>query len=51
MTEKSQSSAAEHTCSVCGITSNERILISAEKDGEQVCICVRCLPAIIHGAQ
>ena len=51
MPEQNQSSAAEHTCSVCGVTSEERILISAEKEGGQVWICVRCLPAIIHGAQ
>ncbi len=42
---------AEHTCSVCGVTSEERILINAEKEGGEVWVCVRCLPAIIHGAQ
>lgn len=51
MAEQNQPSTAEHTCSVCGVTSKERILISAEKDGEPVCICVRCMPTIIHGAQ
>jgi len=51
MTEQNQSSAAENSCSVCGVTSKERILVSAEKEGGQVWICVRCLPAIIHGAQ
>ena len=51
MVDKNQSSADEHTCSVCGVTNKERILISAEKDGEPVCICVRCLPSIIHSAQ
>ncbi len=51
MAEKNQSSEVKHTCSVCGVTSKERILISAEKDGKPVCICVRCMPTVIHNAQ
>jgi len=51
MTELIQPSTDKHTCIVCNVTSDERVLIGSEKEGEQVYICVRCLPTIIHGAQ
>ncbi|MFC2038247.1 hypothetical protein ACFLUG_00540 [Chloroflexota bacterium] len=41
----------QHVCSVCGVNSDERVLINAENKGEQTWVCVRCLPTFIHGAQ
>lgn len=50
MTGTFQPSNEQNVCLVCGVTSDERVLINGEKNGEQVCVCVRCLPAMIHGA-
>lgn len=53
MSESVQSTneSTQHVCSVCGVTSDERVLINGENKNEQTWICVRCLPSIIHGAQ
>jgi hypothetical protein len=36
-------------CFMCDNTSNEKVLVSIEKDGEADFVCVGCLPAVIHG--
>ncbi|MEK6528216.1 MAG: hypothetical protein AABZ36_04960 [Nitrospirota bacterium] len=40
----------DHKCLNCGASSNDRILFSCEYKGEELYVCVKCLPAIIHGA-
>ena len=36
-------------CFMCENTSEEKVLVNIEKDGEAKFVCVGCLPAIIHG--
>lgn len=36
-------------CLVCGTTSDEEILLQAERDGKPANVCVKCLPRLIHG--
>ena len=50
MAETTQPSSEEKSCVVCGIKSEERILLCGEYKGNDVCVCVRCLPQLIHGA-
>ena len=38
-----------HTCVNCGATSDDRVLLCGEQKGEEVYVCVRCLPVLIHG--
>ncbi|MCL5266456.1 MAG: hypothetical protein M1343_14900 [Chloroflexi bacterium] len=40
-----------HQCTRCGITSKDRVLLSAEFNGEERWVCVACLPYLIHGAE
>ena len=49
MTETEQPSSEEKSCTICGIKSEERILLCGEQQGKQVWVCVRCLPVLIHG--
>ncbi len=49
MADSAQPSGEGHKCAVCGIGSEERVLLSGEQKGEPVYVCVRCLPALIHG--
>ncbi|MFC2014849.1 hypothetical protein ACFLUP_02525 [Chloroflexota bacterium] len=51
MTETKQPSNGEKKCTLCGITSDEKVLISAEDKGKQVWVCVGCLPILIHGKE
>lgn len=36
-------------CLQCGATSDQNVLISCLKEGEQTWVCVSCLPILIHG--
>lgn len=36
-------------CLNCGATSNDRPLLQLEIKGSNDCVCVRCLPILIHG--
>ena len=49
MAETEQSSNEENSCTVCGVKSEERVLLCGEQQGNQVWVCVRCLPMLIHG--
>ncbi|MDI6784154.1 MAG: hypothetical protein QME64_08695 [bacterium] len=40
----------QHVCLVCGITSDQRVLLACEHNGKEDWVCVRCLPQLIHGA-
>jgi len=39
----------ESKCFICGATSDERVLLNSEHEGESKKVCVRCLPPLIHG--
>lgn len=47
--ETSQGSETR-TCVNCGADSSDRMILPAEYHGEEGWVCVRCLPAFIHGA-
>ena len=47
MTEQS---SQEQKCIECGATSDQKVLLSCVKDGEDTWVCVHCLPILIHGA-
>ncbi len=49
MTEATQPSNEEKSCTVCRIKSDERMLLCGEYQGKRVWVCVRCLPMLIHG--
>jgi len=49
MTEAAKPSSEEKKCKVCGVTSNERVLLTGEDKGQPMCVCVGCLPILIHG--
>ncbi len=49
MAETTQPSSTEKSCTVCGIKSEERILLCGDYQDKKVWVCVRCLPALIHG--
>ncbi|UCD57132.1 MAG: ferredoxin [Candidatus Hydrogenedentota bacterium] len=46
---KADSSVGSLGCFRCGNSENETVLMPCRKDGESLWICVRCLPALIHG--
>lgn len=50
MAETAQPASEEKKCTVCGIKSEERILLCGEYQGKKVWVCVGCLPRLIHGA-
>lgn len=39
----------EHRCLECGVTSEHRVLLACENQGQPDWVCVRCLPILIHG--
>lgn len=39
----------QNVCFMCGATSEDRVLLSCETQGESKYVCVRCLPPLIHG--
>lgn len=39
----------KRSCSVCTKDETERVLIHAIVDGKDGYVCVKCLPALIHG--
>ncbi len=49
MAETVQPSDEEKSCTVCGIKSEQRVLLSGEDKGKQMWVCVQCLPVLIHG--
>ncbi len=38
-------------CAECGATSDQKVLLSCVKEGDESWVCVHCLPMLIHGAQ
>ena len=49
MAEEEKANPAKE-CVVCKVTSESRVLLSAEYQSQPVWVCVRCLPQLIHGA-
>lgn len=47
--ENSPVSEVALTCFRCGTSERDSVLMPCRKDGESVWVCVRCLPALIHG--
>lgn len=41
----------DHKCLNCGIASNDVLLLSCEFKGENLYVCVKCLPVLIHGSR
>ena len=39
----------EHTCFLCGKTEHQGVLLPCRKGGEDLYVCTRCLPMLIHG--
>lgn len=39
----------KRSCKVCNKDEEQRILIHAIIDGKDEYVCVKCLPALIHG--
>lgn len=39
----------EQTCFTCGRGENDAVLIPCRTHGESTWVCVKCLPALIHG--
>lgn len=50
MSEAKQPSNEEKSCVICGIKSQERMLLCGEYQDKNVWVCVGCLPQLIHGA-
>ncbi len=40
----------EQKCIECGATSDQKVLLSCVREGEDAWVCVHCLPILIHGA-
>ncbi len=36
-------------CFLCGSSEDERVLLPCRRQGEELWVCVRCLPPLIHG--
>ena len=47
--EKRGSQIINETCSVCSNNENDAPLIPIRTKGKSAWVCVRCLPALIHG--
>jgi len=39
----------EQTCFLCGKTEHQGVLLPCRKGGEDLYVCTRCLPMLIHG--
>ena len=39
----------EQNCFHCGRSENDAVLFPCRKQGESTWVCVKCLPALIHG--
>lgn len=50
MAEEKQSPNDEKKCTVCQITSADRILLHGIEQNRDIWVCVGCLPVLIHGA-
>ena len=50
MTKERQHPSEEKSCTVCGIKSENRVLLRGEHQDKRVWVCVQCLPMLIHGA-
>ncbi|WP_301553544.1 hypothetical protein [Desulfuribacillus stibiiarsenatis] len=42
-------SEEKRSCTVCSKNEDERVLIKAVVEGKEGYVCVKCLPALIHG--
>lgn len=41
--------ASDISCERCGAGEHERVLMACRTEGRSTWVCVRCLPALIHG--
>lgn len=39
----------EFACFICKKTDNQGVLLLCRKEGEELWVCTRCLPILIHG--
>ncbi len=39
----------DHKCLNYGATSKDKVLFSCEYKGDDLYVCVKCLPVLIHG--
>lgn len=50
MSEKSEKLEKDKVfCFVCNKTEYQTVLLSCRKQGEDLWVCTRCLPMLIHG--
>ncbi len=40
----------EIKCFICGTDDKDRVYLPCIHEGKEKIVCVRCLPALIHGA-
>jgi hypothetical protein len=45
-----EGAAQAPACHQCGVSSDQRVLLPCMSQGKQGWVCVRCLPALIHGS-
>jgi hypothetical protein len=46
---ENNNSAACTVCKFCNNTENEKPIFTTRYKGEELCVCARCLPGLIHG--
>lgn len=39
----------ENSCFICNKTEHQAVLLACRKGGEDLHVCTRCLPMLIHG--
>ncbi|MEK7847636.1 MAG: hypothetical protein AAB270_01795 [Chloroflexota bacterium] len=47
---KPEGASQEPLCYLCGAHSDQRVLLPCVSGSAQQWVCVRCLPALIHGS-
>jgi hypothetical protein len=47
--DKKMAEKKEITCFVCHKTEHEGVLLPCRKNGQDLWVCTRCLPMLIHG--
>jgi len=48
-TKDERAEKKEITCFICHKTEHEGVLLSCRKGGQDLWVCTRCLPMLIHG--
>lgn len=47
---KTKEEEKEKKCFKCGKTEYQAVLLYCRKDGDDIFVCTRCLPMLIHGS-